>query len=55
MNVASTRRTWLALLLVSPSFAAETIDWHHWELDAFETAKAQDYCGSITIGSSIRK
>lgn len=50
MNVGSTRRTWLALLLVSTSFAAETIDWHHWELDAFETAKAQDKIILINVG-----
>ena len=46
----STWLTWFALLLVSTSVTAQTIDWNHWELDAFEAAKAQDKIILVNVG-----
>ncbi len=33
---------WFILALSGDAIGAADIDWHHWELAAFETAKAQD-------------
>ena len=41
---------WVALLLVSGTSAAETIDWYHWEIDAFEAAKAQNKIILVNVG-----
>ena len=50
MNIASTRVTWIALLFLSTSIAAERIDWNHWELGAFETAKQQSKIILVNVG-----
>ncbi len=41
---------WLALVLVSATYAAETIDWKHWEVDAFAAAKSQDKVILVSVG-----
>ena len=41
---------WLALVLVSAVHAAETIDWKHWEVDAFAVAKSQDKVILVSVG-----
>lgn len=50
MKTASTWLTCLALLFVSAAGAAESINWHHWELDAFEAAKAQNKIILVNVG-----
>lgn len=49
-----TTPVWLAaccaLFLVCGSGAAEAIDWNHWELDAFEAARAQDKLILVNVG-----
>jgi len=42
--------TWALLLLVSGGSAAAGIDWKHWELDAFETAKAENKIILVSVG-----
>lgn len=46
--------TCLTQLLVSASYATESIDWQHWELNAFETAKAQDKIILVNVGMEGR-
>ncbi|MCP4299777.1 MAG: thioredoxin domain-containing protein, partial [Gammaproteobacteria bacterium] len=50
MIKTSARLAWLTLLLVSGANAAESIDWNHWELDAFEAAKAQNKIILVNVG-----
>ncbi len=50
MKKPSTWLTCFALLLVSGTHAAEHINWHHWDLDAFETAKAQNKIILVNVG-----
>ncbi len=50
MKTASIRVGWFALLLSSSLSAAEGIDWKHWELDAFETAEAQNKMILVNVG-----
>ena len=45
--------TWLtcaALLFATACGAAEGINWHHWELDAFETAKLENKMILVNVG-----
>ena len=42
--------SWVTLLLMSATCTAETIDWKHWELDAFETAKAENKIILVNVG-----
>jgi hypothetical protein len=52
-TAVKTTSIWLtgfALLLVSTSVAAQSIDWHHWELDAFEAAEAQNKIILVNVG-----
>ena len=45
-----TTSIWPGLLLLSATSAAETIDWHDWELEAFEAAKTQDKIIIVDVG-----
>ncbi len=40
----------LVLLAAPCTYAADTIDWNHWELDAFETAKADNKIILVSVG-----
>jgi uncharacterized protein YyaL (SSP411 family) len=45
--------TWLtcaALLFATGCGAAESINWHHWELDAFEKAKSENKIILVNVG-----
>ena len=44
------RSIWILLALLPTALAAETIDWHHWELAAFETAKTQNKIILVNVG-----
>jgi len=50
MNIIPTWLTCSALLFVSGAAAAESINWHHWELDAFEAARAQNKIILVNVG-----
>ena len=39
-----------AIFMVSGPLTAATIDWHHWEIDAFESAKAQNKIILVSVG-----
>ncbi len=41
---------WFILALSGGAFGATDIDWHHWELAAFEAAKAQDKVILLSVG-----
>lgn len=41
---------WLFLILTGAAYAAEGIDWQHWELAAFEAARAQDKVILVSVG-----
>jgi len=41
---------WFVLILSGGVFGAEDIDWNHWELAAFEAAKAQDKVILLSVG-----
>jgi len=45
-----TTSIWLGLLLLSATSAAETIDWHDWELEAFEAARTQNKIIIVDVG-----
>ena len=40
----------LTILLLRGATAADTIDWHHWELEAFEAARVQDKIILVNVG-----
>ncbi len=47
------RRSWLSLLLVAgvpAAFAASAVNWHHWEMAAFERAKAENKIIMVSVG-----
>lgn len=50
MKITSAWLTCFALLFVSGTAAAESINWHHWELGAFEAAKAQNKIILVNVG-----
>ncbi len=51
MKITSAWLTCFALLFVSGgAAAAESINWHHWELGAFEAAKAQNKIILVNVG-----
>ena len=41
---------WFALILSFAAGGAEEIDWKHWELEAFESAKAQNKVILVSVG-----
>jgi len=50
MKTTAARLTCLMLFLIPAGHAAESIDWNHWELDAFEAAKAQNKIILVNVG-----
>ena len=50
MKYAPAWLAWFTLLLVSGALAADSIDWNHWELGAFEAAKAQNKIILVNVG-----
>lgn len=50
MRTTSNWLSMLALLLAFGTSAAESIEWNHWELDAFETAKTQNKMILVNVG-----
>ena len=50
MRTNMIRSTWFAMLLASGSAATAGIDWHHWEISAFETAKSQNKIILVNVG-----
>lgn len=50
MKNTSAWLAWFTLLFVSGAYAGESINWNHWELDAFETAKAQNKIILVNVG-----
>ncbi|NOX70556.1 MAG: thioredoxin domain-containing protein [Gammaproteobacteria bacterium] len=40
----------LGVVLTPVALAVETIDWHHWEIEAFERAKAEDKIILVSVG-----
>ncbi len=50
MKISSALFTCFALLQVSGCNAAESVNWHHWELDAFEKAKAENKIILVNVG-----
>ncbi len=50
MRNASAWLAWFPLLLVSGACAGESIDWKHWELDAFEAAKTKNKIILVNVG-----
>lgn len=50
MRISRSWITWTVLLLIWGPAVAATIDWKHWELDAFETAKAQNKIILVSVG-----
>jgi uncharacterized protein YyaL (SSP411 family) len=41
---------YLALMLIASPAAAATINWHHWEIGAFEAAKAENKVILVSVG-----
>ncbi len=41
---------WLILLTAPCAYASDTIDWKHWEIDAFEAAKASNKIILVSVG-----
>ena len=41
---------WLIIVVAPTLNAAETIDWKHWELDAFAAAKAENKVILVSVG-----
>lgn len=50
MNNALFRNLLILLLSISGAATAADIDWKHWELDAFEAAKASDKIILVSVG-----
>ena len=50
MKYAAIMMTGLALCLASGASAAQSINWNDWELDAFETAKANNRIIVVNVG-----
>ena len=50
MKTTATCLIGLTLVLASTGGTAGTIAWHHWELDAFATAKTQDKIILVNVG-----
>jgi uncharacterized protein YyaL (SSP411 family) len=50
MQAALVRLTWITLLFVSTSYSADAIDWQHWELGAFEAARADNKIILVNVG-----
>ena len=50
MRIATIRSTWFALFLVSGTAAGAGIDWHHWDIGAFETARTQNKIILVNVG-----
>lgn len=50
MKNAPTRSLLILLLLLSGTAAAADIDWKHWDLDAFEAAKASNKIILVSVG-----
>jgi hypothetical protein len=50
MRTNTVRFAWFALLLASGTAAGAGIDWHHWEMSAFETAKSKNRIILVNVG-----
>lgn len=46
---------WFVLILSGAACDADDIDWKHWELEAFEAARAQDKVILVSVGMEGRE
>ena len=50
MKLVVKSAVWLVLVMSGAARGADSIDWKHWELEAFEAAKAQDKVILVSVG-----
>ena len=50
MRTNTIRFAWFVLFLASGTAAGAGIDWHHWEIGAFKTAKSQNKIILVNVG-----
>ncbi len=50
MKIVPTSLAWLSLLLVTGASASESINWNHWELEAFDEARTKNKMVLVNVG-----